>query len=329
MNLELLNSYSQYVFLLPGLAVVFDALFGDPQTRFHPVALIGRLISALESRLLRKTASAIAKQVAGAVLVFLVLVITYGVVWYCCACFDQLEPWQAVVAKAILLSFAISPRSLAAAGWEIRNCLRTKNIKAARWKVSGIVGRDTDKLTTAEVTRATVETVAENIVDGIISPLFFAVLGGVPLAFLYRAVNTLDSMVGYKNDKYQDFGKVAARTDDVFNYLPARLTGMLLLIAAFLLCYHVSEAVKVFWRDASKHPSPNSGIPESLVAGALHIQLGGVNYYGGVPSVRAFMGNAGEQLTGRHIEKTIVLMYVTTLLFVFIYAGGSYLLWFS
>ncbi len=326
MNLELLNSYSQYAFLLPCFAVVFDAIFGDPQTRFHPVALIGRLISLLENRLLKKTASSLAKQVAGAVQVVLVLVITYGVVWYCCAFFDRLEPWEALLAKALLLSFAISPRSLAEAGWEIRNYLRNKNIKEARRKVSWIVGRDTNRLNTAEGTRATVETVAENIVDGIISPLFFAVLGGVPLAFLYRAVNTLDSMVGYNNDKYRDFGKVAARTDDVFNYLPARLTGMLLIGAIFLLRYNVSEAVKVFRRDASKHPSPNSGIPESLAAGALHIQLGGVNHYGGVPSVRAFMGNVGEQLTGKHIEKTIALMYVTTLLFVVIYAVGSYLM---
>lgn len=329
MNLELLNSYSQYTFLLPYGAVVFDAILGDPRTRFHPVALIGRLISLLEKLLLKKTASAVGKQAAGAVLVFLVLTVTYAVSWYGCALFDQLEPWEAFVARTMLLSFAISPRSLAEAGWEIRNYLRNKNIKDARRKVSWIVGRDTNKLSTAEVTRATVETVAENIVDGIISPLFFAVLGGVPLAFLYRAVNTLDSMIGYKNEKYQDFGMIAARTDDVFNYLPARLTGLLLFGTVVLLRYDISEAIRTFWRDASKHPSPNSGIPESIVAGALHIRLGGLNYYGGVPSLRATMGNGVENLTERHIEKTIAIMYVATLLFVFIYAAGSYLMLFS
>jgi adenosylcobinamide-phosphate synthase len=326
MNSAWLNSYSMVAFLLPCGAVVFDAVFGDPKTRFHPVVLIGRLISLLEKLLLKTTASPISKQAAGSVLVFLVLVITYEVVWYCCVFLDLLEPWEALVAKALLLSFAITPRSLAEAGWEIRNYLRSKNIEEARRKVSWIVGRDTNKLNTAEVTRATVETVAENIVDGIISPLFFALIGGVPLAFLYRAVNTLDSMVGYRNDKYQDFGRVAARTDDVFNYIPARLTGILLLGAALLLRYDVRNAVRVFWRDASKHPSPNSGIPESIVAGALHICLGGVNHYGGVPSVRAYMGNVGEELTSKHIEKTILLMYVTTLLFIFVYAGGTYLL---
>jgi len=164
------------------------------------------------------------------------------------------------------------------------------------------------------VTRATVETVAENIVDGIISPLVYFAIGGAPLAFLYRAVNTLDSMVGYKNDKYLYFGRVAARVDDLFNYVPARLTGALLVIASFLLGYNAKGAAKMIWRDAAKHPSPNSGIAEAGVAGALGVRLGGLNYYGGVASQRAYMGDEVNRLSAVYIQKTVYIMYVATVI---------------
>ncbi|MBU2703010.1 adenosylcobinamide-phosphate synthase [Sporomusaceae bacterium BoRhaA] len=329
MTYAMLNAYSVSFCLLPLGALLFDILIGDPRTSFHPVALIGRMISLFEKSLLKPHASSFMKKTSGGLLVFLVLTLTYEIIWYVCTCLDKLDTWEAVVGRALLLSLAISPRSLAEAGFEIRHYLVKKNIKEARRKVGWIVGRDTGHLSAGEVTRATVETVAENIVDGVIAPLFFAALGGVPLAFLYRAVNTLDSMVGYKNEKYSDFGMIAARTDDIFNYIPARITGLLLLGAVCLLRLDIVSAVKTFWHDASKHPSPNSGIPESIVAGALHIQLGGVNYYGGIPSHRATMGQADEALTSDHIKKTVWLMYVTTLLFVLIYAGGSFYLYYS
>lgn len=329
MTYEMLSAYSVSLCLLPLGALLFDTLIGDPRTSFHPVALIGRMISLFEKSLLKPQASSFMKKASGGLLVFLVLTLTYEIIWYVCSCLDKQDPWEAVVGRALLLSLAISPRSLAEAGFEIRHYLLKKNLKEARHKVGWIVGRDTGKLSAGEVTRATVETVAENIVDGVIAPLFFAVLGGVPLAFLYRAVNTLDSMVGYKNEKYRDFGMIAARMDDVFNYIPARLTGLLLFCSVCLLHLDIVSAVKTFWRDASKHPSPNSGIPESIVAGALHVQLGGVNYYGGIPSQRATMGQAVETLTSEHIKKTVWLMYVTTLLFVLIYAGGSFYLYYS
>jgi adenosylcobinamide-phosphate synthase len=189
-------------------------------------------------------------------------------------------------------------------------------MEQARYKVGWIVGRDTASLTTAEVTRATVETVAENIVDGIISPLFYAVIGGVPLACLYRAVNTMDSMVGYKNEKYRDFGMAAARVDDVFNYIPARITGLLIVLSAALLRHNADGALQTIRRDASKHPSPNSGFSEAGVAGALGVRLGGLNYYGGVASLRAYMGEEKKELNPIHIEQTIHIMYLVTTLFI-------------
>jgi adenosylcobinamide-phosphate synthase len=293
-------------------AVLIDTVVGDPRSKWHPVVLIGNLIAALES-VLRKPGASVQRQYwAGAILVCLVLGMVYSVARDLMHGLEQLHPLAGVAGGAILLSFAITPRSLAEAGREIRGYLAAGDLAAARAKVGWIVGRDTDCLDEAGVTRATVETVAENIVDGIVSPLFYAAIGGVPLALLYRAVNTLDSMVGYKNERYLHFGMVAARVDDVFNYIPARLTGLLLVIAAALLGYDAKAAIKAIWRDAARHPSPNSGIPEAAVAGALGIRLGGLNYYGGVASCRAYMGEPRNPLAAQHIQQTIYLMVLVT-----------------
>lgn len=317
---EIINFCSWPVLLLVG-ALVWDKIVGDPRSPLHPVVLIGQLISLLEKVLLCPSHSVWQKRLAGAVLVFIVLTTTYEFFWYVIQFTAWLPHEGNLLVQTFLLSFTISPRSLAQAGKEIRQLLEAANMVEARKKVGWIVGRDTEKLTEAEATRATVETIAENIVDGIISPLFYAVIGGLPLAFLYRSVNTLDSMVGYRNEKYGNFGMVAARVDDIFNWIPARLTGLLLILAAFVLKYDYKNAYKMQRRDAKKHPSPNSGFPESTVAGALGIQLGGLNYYGGMPSLRALMGDATQILQSHHIEKVTRLMYVTTWLFVVLAAA--------
>lgn len=300
---------------LPGLALVLDTLIGDPRTAWHPVVLIGNLIAALEKLLLNPAAAPGAKRLAGLVLVLAVLAASFAVSWLALAALATLHPLAAIGGGALLLAFAITPRSLAEAGREIQSLLEAGDLDEARRKVGWIVGRDTAALDTAEITRATVETVAENITDGIIAPLFYAALGGAPLAVLYRAVNTLDSMVGYKNDKYRDFGLVAARTDDVFNYIPARITGLLIIAAAFLTGGDARSAAATIWRDAAKHPSPNSGIPEAGVAGALGVRLGGLNYYGGIPSLRATMGEPRRQLAPGDIARTVRMMYTATALF--------------
>jgi adenosylcobinamide-phosphate synthase len=300
---------------LPGLALVLDTLIGDPRTGWHPVVLIGNLIAALEKRLLKPAAAPAAKRLAGLVLVLAVLIAAFAASWLIVAALAALHPLAALGGGALLLAFAITPRSLAEAGREIQALLEAGDLAAARRKVGWIVGRDTAALDSAEITRATVETVAENITDGIIAPLFYAALGGAPLAVLYRAVNTLDSMVGYKNDKYRDFGLVAARTDDAFNYIPARITGLLVVAAAFLTGRSARGAARAIWRDAARHPSPNSGIPEAGVAGALGVRLGGLNYYGGVPSLRATLGDPGRQLVPGDIAATIRIMYTATALF--------------
>ncbi len=298
------------------LSLLFDTLVGDPRSNLHPVALIGRLIAWLESMLLVISDSAMKKRLKGAVLVVVVLATTYGSCWFLLAHLaGYFSPTMIIVLEAFLLSFTISPRSLSQAGLQIRGRILAGDIADAQRQVGMIVGRDTHNLGEREITRATVETMAENIVDGIVSPLFFAWLGGVPLAFLYRAVNTLDSMIAYRNVRYGDFGMVAARVDDVCNYIPARITGVLVIIAAGLLGRNAVGAAQSIWRDAAKHPSPNSGISEAAVAGALGIQLGGLNYYGGIASQRATMGLPLQELCSAHIRQTAGIIYVVTLLF--------------
>ena len=298
------------------VAFLIDALIGDPRSKLHPVVLIGNLISLLEKILRREVDSPAKKIVKGGVLVSAVVVITLFVGFAIETLSHEVPSLAAqIFIQALVLSFMISPRSLSDAGREIFYLLEQDNLPRAREKVSWIVGRDTQNLNEAEVARATVETVAENTVDGIISPLFYFAVGGLPLAVAYRAINTMDSMLGYKNDKYIYFGRVAARLDDVANFIPARLTGLLFIVAAFVLRLDWRNAFNMMKRDASKHPSPNGGWAEATVAGALNIRLGGVNYYFGQPHFRAYMGEPNEILEAAHILGAIRLMYTATILF--------------
>lgn len=318
------------------IALIIDTLIGDPGGSMHPVVIMGKLISSLEKVLYREDDPDDVKYVKGGFLMLAVLAAVYGaaklaenVIWRISAelfapfsldvpFFGAIDGGAALssLLTAFLLSFMISPRSLAAAGEEIRDLLLSENLVDARKKVGWIVGRDTDNLSVSEATRATVETIAENIVDGIISPLFWFALGGIPLAAAYRAANTMDSMIGYKNDKYLFFGRVAARTDDVWNYIPARLTGVMIVFASALLGLDWRAAWRTMCRDASKHPSPNGGYTEATVAGALGVRLGGLNHYFGRPSFREYMGDPISDLAPAHITLTIRLMYAVTVIFV-------------
>lgn len=301
------------------VAFFIDAVLGDPRSNLHPVVLIGRLITSLERMLYHKTDSSVRQILSGGLLVVLVLVFTFLVVNGIMNIVRMCSNSYVIMAiEAFLLSFTISPKSLAAAGKEIHDYLVAKDLSQARFKVGWIVGRDTDKLEEGEISRATVETIAENTVDGIIAPLFFYAIGGLELAFLYRGVNTLDSMVGYKNDRYLYFGRVAARTDDVLGYIPARITGILFVISALILGFDWKQSWKILRRDAKKHPSPNGGWAEASVAGALHIRLGGYNSYFGKVHFRAYMGDPVEKLDNSHIMETIRLMYTATILYLII-----------
>ena len=304
-------------------ALILDRLVGDPNVSWHPVVLIGRYISFVESWLLKEQDSVARKRVNGLLLLIVVVGTVYTITELLTkAAYLNFNSWG-IVFEMLVVSFTISPTALAKAGHEIAQYLACGDIENARIKVGWIVGRDTGNLDESEVSRATIETIAENITDGIVSPLFFALLGGAPLAFAYRAVNTLDSMVGYKNDKYLDFGRFSAKFDDVCNFIPARITGMLVVVASLILGYNYKQAWTIMWRDAQAHPSPNSGWAEAPVAGALGIRLGGENYYFGRASFRAYMGEAQQTLTRIHIGKTIKIMYLVSCLAVLIFSGVS------
>ena len=297
-------------------AFLIDAFIGDPRSRFHPVVLIGKLILVLEYFLRRDFDTNLQKMCKGAILVIIVFTLSYDIGALIEILAKMTGSYTAeIFIEALALSFMITPRSLAEAGREIYFLLSMENLNQARYKVGWIVGRDTKNLNEAEITRATVETISENTVDGIISPLFYFAVGGLPLAVAYRAVNTMDSMLGYKNEKYLYFGKVAARLDDVANFIPARITAILFLMAALILNLDFKNAFKMLIRDADKHPSPNGGYAEATVAGALNVQLGGLNYYFGVAHFRAYMGDPNESLQASHILDAIRMMYTATIIF--------------
>lgn len=298
--------------LIGGL--LFDKLIGDPRVSWHPVALIGNYISWVQGMVLKEHDSPKRKKINGFILLAFVTMTIYIFVEYIVLQAQAYLGNWAILIEMLLVSFTITPTSLARDGNELYTLLKENNLPKARERVSWIVGRDTQNLDEAEITRATVETIAENITDGIIAPLFFAMIGGAPLAFFYRAVNTLDSMVGYKNDKYIDFGMPSARFDDLCNYIPARITGWLVVVAAYILNYDYQQSASVMLRDAKVHPSPNSGWPEAAVAGALGVRLGGINYYFGRESFRAYMGDKTKELGADDIKSVIKIMYTVSLL---------------
>lgn len=301
------------------IAFLIDTIIGDPRTKYHPVVLMGKLIALLEHCFYRADDSDNKKFVMGIMLVIITLLISYEVAAAIMLLSYQLPfSWGAAAVGGLLLSFTISPNSLAKAGKGIYALLIMGELTEAREKVGWIVGRDTKDLDDAEIARATIETIAENTVDGIIAPLFFFVLGGVPLAVLYRAANTMDSMIGYKNEKYLYFGRGAAKLDDVLNYIPARITAMLFLFSALILGFDYRNAYRIMQRDAAKHPSPNGGYAEATMAGALHIRLGGMNSYFGRKSFRAYMGDAMILIAPQHIMAAIRMMYTATVLFIIV-----------
>lgn len=299
------------------LAFILDLIIGDPHWLLHPVRLIGRLIELLENNF-RKTK--IPLKISGIFLVLSVVLFTSGLSFVLVKSAYMVNYYLGMMVSVVIVYFAIAPKNLYNESMRIYNFLREGDLESARKSLSMLVGRDTDKLSENEVIRASVETIAENGVDAVISPLFYALIGGVPLAIVYRAINTMDSMVGYKNKRYIDFGWAAARLDDAVNYIPARLSAILIPLSSLIYGKDWLSSFRIVFRDGKKNPSPNSGIPEAAVAGALGIQLGGLNYYGGVPSDKPFIGDCGSELSIGHIKEANILMFISSILFILICA---------
>lgn len=292
------------------LAVLLDLLMGDPRWLPHPVRLIGRLIAFLENPLRRITSS---QRFNGGLLAVTVIAATGGVTFGVLRFAAWIDPLAADIVSALFIYTALSIRDLGKHGMDVYRALKSGNLAAARAKVAWLVGRDTDVLDETGVVRAAVESVAENTVDGVIAPLFFAALFGPVGAMMYKAVSTLDSMVGYKNEKYYHFGWAAARLDDVANFLPARLCAPLMAIGAWLTGNRPMQAWRICLRDRRHHASPNSGIPEAAMAGALGVQLGGPLFRQGIRIELPTLGDALNPLETRHILQANYIMLAVSL----------------
>jgi len=292
------------------IGFILDQLIGDPRSWPHPVVGIGKGISILESRL--NLGPAEIRRRNGVLLTLLIVGGSYLFTWGAISLANIFHPILGFVFSAYLIFTTLAGKSLLDAGQNVLIPLLKGDLSEARTQLSWLVSRDTTNLSEGEIVRGTVETMAENFVDGILSPLFYAALGGAPLAMAFKAVSTLDSMVGYRNDRYEEFGWFSARTDDWANYLPARLSVPILLLAGRLRGMSVNHAYQMWKRDASGHPSPNGGNPESVVAGLLGIRLGGINIYHGKPHHRAEMGDALHPVNATDIVRCRQLIKTAT-----------------
>jgi adenosylcobinamide-phosphate synthase len=299
------------------IAILLDQLLGDPRWLPHPVRIIGAACTGCE----RLTRALLPPFAAGICSVALILGLTGATTWGMLAGATLLHPWLGSLVSILLLYTTIAPRDLVRHSTEVYTPLAAGDLPEARRRVGMIVGRDTAALDEAGVARATVESVAESMVDGVTAPLFFAVLGGPMGAMLYKAINTMDSMFGYKNERYRAFGWAAARLDDLANFLPARISSLMIPAAAFLLRLDAKGALFILLRDRRKHASPNSGHTEAAVAGALGVQLGGPSPYFGRMVEKPTLGEAVRSIEPQDILRANRLMLLSsaiTLLFFFI-----------
>lgn len=294
-----------------GLALLLDLAMGDPRWLPHPVVLIGRLIATLE-RVLR--AAVRNERTAGVLLLILTTGGAMALTWLVLRCAAWLHPLAGIAVAVIVSSTCLAARSLHKESALVADALASGDMEGARRNLAYIVGRDTAGLEESEIWRALVETVAENSSDGIIAPLFWLTLGGPVAAMGFKAVSTLDSMVGYRNERYLHLGWASARMDDLLNLIPARLTALLMIVGAPLAGLSLRNSLTITLRDRLKHPSPNSGHPEAAAAGALRVRLGGAASYGGQASWKEYLGNPLAPLDERAYRGMIRLMYTTTLL---------------
>ena len=297
------------------IGFIIDLFLGDPRNIPHPVILIGRLISSLDKGL-RKVfpKSVIGENLAGAVLWVIVCSVSFLVPWGILWLAGKAGWWLRLILESIMCWQILATRSLKTESMKVYHALKKEGIEAGRYAVSMIVGRDTQELTETGVIKATVETIAENSSDGIIAPMLFAMIGGAPLGMLYKAVNTMDSMLGYVEEPYKNIGLVPAKMDDVFNFIPARISAFLMLAAGWFMKLDVKNGWRIFKRDRYNHASPNSAQTESCCAGLHQVQLAGDAWYHGVLHKKKFIGDDLRPIVLDDIPLTCDLMYWMSLL---------------
>lgn len=302
---------------------VLDLLIGDPHFIPHPVRLIGSLISFCDKRLncdagynISEKKLNLIKYKRGMLLVFTVIFATFAISVIIIVAAYSINLYAGVIAEAVMTWQILATKCLRVESMRVYDALRTDGVDAGRRAVSMIVGRDTSVLDAVGVTRAAVETIAENTSDGVIAPMLYTAIGGPVLGFVYKAVNTMDSMLGYKNDKYMYFGRFAAKLDDVVNFIPARISAYLMIAAAFIggRQFDGKNAYRIFKRDRFNHASPNSAQTESVCAGALRVQLAGDAVYFGKLVKKKYIGDGLREIEYEDIKRANRLMYITAFL---------------
>lgn len=305
-----------------GTGFLLDFLFGDPVWLYHPVRLIGALITFFEKmsrKLCRENKQGLF--VAGIVLWLLVVLISTIVPFLILATVQRIHPALCFMLESFWCYQLLAAKSLKQESMKVYNEIKKGDLQGARDAVSMIVGRDTKNLDEAGVIKAAVETVAENTSDGVTAPLLFMMLGGAPLGFFYKAVNTMDSMIGYKDEKYLYLGRCAAKLDDVLNYIPARLSAVLMTVSAWMLRMDGSNAWRIYLRDRRKHASPNAAQTEAVCAGALQIRLAGDAYYFGKLYKKDYIGDDVRPVKVEDIVSANRLMYGTAVLSFLVFAA--------
>lgn len=313
--MNLLSIYAGYA---------LDLIIGDPYSFPHPVRFIGKLISFVEKQIRKIATSDKALKIASFFLWFVVVGVTLGSTSIVLRLF-QFNKIAYFLVNSILIYTTLATKCLKDESEKIYKVLKTGDLDKSRIQLSYIVGRDTTNLSEKEIVRATVETVAENTVDGIIAPLFYGFIGGAPLAMAYKAINTLDSTVGYKNDKYYYLGFASAKIDDIANYIPARLGVILLSIGSLFVGFNFKDALKIGIRDRKNHKSPNCAFSEGAVAGALGIQLGGTNVYFGKEVYKPTIGDKKREIEIEDIVRTNKIMYSSSIISIIIFTTFYYL----
>jgi adenosylcobinamide-phosphate synthase len=312
----------QHSLIALGIGFLLDFIFGDPYFLWHPIRGIGNLISASE-KLLRKIfpRTKQGELVAGILLVFLVVIISTGIPATLLVLVFHWNVYAGILLEAIMCYQLLATKSLKVESMKVHDALQAGDLEGGRKAVSMIVGRDTQNLSQEGIIKAAVETVAENTSDGSIAPIIYMAIGGPILGFFYKAVNTMDSMVGYKNDKYLYFGRTAAKLDDLLNYIPARISAYLMIGAAAVRGLHAKGAWNIYRRDRFNHASPNSAHTEAVTAGALKIQLAGDAYYFGKLYPKKTIGDNIRPVEVADIKKANELLYSTAILGMLLFGG--------
>ena len=308
------------------LGFILDLIIGDPHGLYHPIRLVGNLIALLEKRMNRKTDSSNRQMVMGWLMALIVIILSSGIPLLLLLLAYRIHPVCRLILETIMCWQLLATKSLKDESMKVYRKLKKHDLQGSRHAVSMIVGRDTEVLDESGVTKAAVETVAENTSDGVIAPMLYMAIGGAFLGWMYKSINTMDSMVAYKNERYLYFGRIPAYLDDIANYIPARLAGVMMILASFIVRLDGAHAFAIFKRDRYNHASPNSAQTEAVMAGALNVQLAGDAWYFGELHKKKTIGDDIRPVEAEDIVRANKLLYGTAVVSLVIFTLVKYLI---